>query len=426
MSGPLEEITAQLQSNDQVERGPATRKAGAFLRWAFLRDARPDITEGNEGSIGDDLRGRPVTEEDEERLVGHLHELFVGSIDRPDVDGLALLQAIGKAKPWLSARPFIDLLVEHREGLTEGEVHEIVHSLDTSLHLIRRDPRLARVAGAFKRQRARIVFADIAAGTRSDAYRCMPDDGRRILDAIANRVSDQIDEAREYTAQLRGTDEYHWATTRTILRERGIDPAATAVGGWIPEQSGPFLIMVQRGAPTFILELGYRGDEEVEVLAWRDLDPLRSYPYSLDVYAALVVLSDESPVTPDPIDVLVEDVTRSTNNLLRDEIFAWRGLRRFLVEHGLDPHRAILIDPVERWVRERAPVREGTLLCDGRLLEFIADVEHPSGVGVTQGEITRVRMWQVDGIQARLRHGVLIDAAFRLEANERRAQLGSE
>lgn len=131
-------------------------------------------------------------------------------------------------------------------------------------------------------------------------------------------------------------------------------------------------------------------------------------------------------MTPDPIDVLDEAVTRYTNDLIRDEMSGWRGLRRSLVDHGMDPSRAILIDPVERWVRGRTPVREGTLLCDGRLLEFVADVEHPSAIGVTQGEITRVRMWQVDEIQARLRHGALIDAAFRLEANERRTQLGSE
>jgi hypothetical protein len=407
-----------LRATDPLVRDRAFHESGNFLAWNFLRDARPDL-QGAVRDVDEALRRNPPTDEGDEHLVSMLWGLVLESIDRPEPGRVALLRAIGAAKPWISAPRFVDLLADHFDFLAEEEVHEIVHALDTSLHLIRADPRLAIVAAAFVRPRARIVLSEVA---HSSHNRCTQHDARRILEVIANRVSDQIGHARLFTPDLRDSAEEPWPTTRSSLRERGFELEETAIGDWIPEQAGPFLIVVSRNGRAGILELAYVGGNEVEFLQWSDLDPLRSYPYSLDVHAALVMLNEESPVAVDPVDVLIEAVQHETNDLRQDRegtFFRWGGLRRFLAEHRIDPDRALLFDASEGWF-EGTSRRVGVVLHEGRFLEFVTDVDYPSGVvGMGPPELSRVRMWQVDEIQARLQHGALIDAARRLEALER-------
>jgi hypothetical protein len=428
----LLELRARLRSSDSEDRRLAVRALGRLLETMFLRDVRPGIPDRGEDTVQHDAPG-PLTEDAEADLVAQLHELFLEVHDRSTGEAFELLSAIGKAKPWLSAPVFVDLLVGHEEALTADEVHEIVHSLDRSLHLSRVDPRMALVSRAFAPVRAMIVTHGIARRSPSAEHPCLPYDARQILDAIANPVTRRLDEAREYTSQLRGSDRDHWPSLRAILRDLDIDPQAAAIGEWIPEQSGPFLIVVSRAGRSMIVELGYvivRPDhtpliDPVELIGQEDLDPFRSYPYSIGVYAALVVLNEESPVTLDPVDALVDAVEQESSDLRgqrrsrrdgsfrSDGGFEWNGLRQFLIEHQIDPARSLLIGAEESWSNRRPHERSGTLIHLGRFYRFLADVEDPLG------DVTRVRMWQVDEVEARQLHGAFIDAALRLEARER-------
>jgi hypothetical protein len=52
------------------------------------------------------------------------------------------------------------------------------------------------------------------------------------------RPPPHCEEARRLTEALRTSDKPVWVAVREFLTQRGIDPHKSAVGEWVPEQSG--------------------------------------------------------------------------------------------------------------------------------------------------------------------------------------------
>lgn len=148
--------------------------------------------------------------------------------------------------------------------------------------------------------------------------------------------------------------------------------------------------------------------------AWKEVDsPLWRYIHSIAIHAAQVLLAEETPGIADPVEVLTEATEWLTIEMRTEGEGKWGNFRRFLVEHEIDPDRAISVD--SRVTFEPRPIeRVGIVLFEGRWFRFTADIDS------SLTNIDTVSTWErIDESEARILLGVKVEAAIRLAAREK-------
>jgi hypothetical protein len=113
----------------------------------------------------------------------------------------------------------------------------------------------------------------------------------------------------------------------------------------------------------------------------------------------------------DPLEILVERVERHTRQLRNDD--DWTPLRQAMLEAGVDPRRAVLVDWVQSLAVDAPPGRSGTLYANRQWFAFTASEDSPAG------RMAQVWTWRAsDEPEARDRHGALVDASLRVASKE--------
>ena len=136
-----------------------------------------------------------------------------------------------------------------------------------------------------------------------------------------------------------------------------------------------------------------------------------AYPESRAFAELLIDLSEETEAAPDPLEILVERVERDTLQLRSDD--DWTPLRQAMLEAGVDPRGAILVDWVHSLAVDAPPERSGTLYVNREWFAFTAGEDSPAG------RLEQVWTWRAsDEPEARDRHGPLVDAALRVASKD--------
>jgi hypothetical protein len=84
--------------------------------------------------------------------------------------------------------------------------------------------------------------------------RACADENIRVMDKPL-RPPPHREEARRLTEALRTSDKPVGVAVREFLTQRGIDPHKSAVGEWVPEQSGEVGVFVAPDRTAFELEV---------------------------------------------------------------------------------------------------------------------------------------------------------------------------
>jgi len=152
-----------------------------------------------------------------------------------------------------------------------------------------------------------------------------------------------------FTPLMRSSAEEQWPAVREFLKDRGVDPDRAAVGDVYPDQ-GLFIIVGVEDGRAFDLTTWFEPDDQTIYVIedWHELDDEGRFLNSDALYAAFALLSEEAEGVADPVEILVETVERYTRQLRSDD--DWVPLRQAMLEAGVDPRRAILVD----WVHSLA------------------------------------------------------------------------
>jgi hypothetical protein len=236
--------------------------------------------------------------------------------------------------------------------------------------------------------------------------------------ASMNRTDEALTEARLSTDSMRSRNDEYWPSLRLLLRQIGIVPELAAVGELSMEQLGPFVIVVTQDERAFAIQLELldpRDTSRIDIDHWKELErggPDRT-AYALPIYAALVILSDES--SHDPVSVLVENLKWKSEMMQQDVHGDWRAFRESIERHGIDPTRCVLIDWGDVASRDQETVRRGWLMWMGSVYAFFASVD------VTSQRVGAVTSWEeLDREAAERQTGALLEAAVRIQDSRER------
>ena len=227
-----------------------------------------------------------------------------------------------------------------------------------------------------------------------------------------NEIDRQVELAQMFTPLLRTSTNEQWPAVREFLKDRGVDPDRAAVGDVFPDQ-GLFIIVAAEDGRAFELTTWFEPDDETNYVieSWHELAGDGRDIHSGALYGAFALLSEETEGVADPVEILVETVERSTRELRHED--DWTPLRQAMLEAGVDPRRAILVDWVHSLAVDAPPERSGMLYVDGRWFAFTAGEDSPVG------RMEQVWTWRAsDEPEARDRHGPLVDAALRAASKE--------
>jgi hypothetical protein len=183
-AGTLRELGEQLRSRNVEERDRAAAETAMLLELHF----RP-IEPVNHPSyyvdvIREGLLGRPLKDGEELDLVALLREAFLSSDHDAPGGGASLLFAMSKAKPWIVAGHFVELLIDRLESLNEDELHQLVHGLEQFLWLEHDHPGFQRLMGELRRPGVRSAIARVGAKPATSVNSCMTEDAARILQRL--------------------------------------------------------------------------------------------------------------------------------------------------------------------------------------------------------------------------------------------------
>lgn len=221
-----------------------------------------------------------------------------------------------------------------------------------------------------------------------------------------------IELARMFTPLMRTSTEEQWPSVRQFLKDRGVDPARAAIGDVYQDQ-GLVIIVAAEDSRAFELTTWFEPEDQTSYLIedWHELDEEGRFRESDAVYGALVLLSEEIEAAADPLEILVDTVERYTRQLRSED--DWDPLRQVMLEEGVDPRRAILVDWVHSLAVDAPPERSGTLYANRDWFAFTAGEDSPAG------RLEQVWTWRAsDEPEARDRHGPLVDAALRVASKE--------
>jgi hypothetical protein len=151
-----------------------------------------------------------------------------------------------------------------------------------------------------------------------------------------------------------------WPAVREFLKDRGVDPDRAAVGDVFPDQ-GLFIIVAAEDGRAFELTTWFEPDDETNYVieSWHELAGDGRHIHTGALYGAFALLSEETEGVADPVEILVETVERTTRELRHED--DWRPLRQAMLEAGVDPRRAILVDWVHSLAVDAPPERRHAL-----------------------------------------------------------------
>jgi hypothetical protein len=128
-------LAAILNELADPERQAAAASEAAMLLEAAVRWP-PSNGEQSlyEDMIRPELRDRPLTRQESERIAGHIHEQLRKLPPRPiDQPGTALPWALGKAESEIAVPLLLDLIVHHWKRLTTAELDQLLKGLEYHL-----------------------------------------------------------------------------------------------------------------------------------------------------------------------------------------------------------------------------------------------------------------------------------------------------
>jgi hypothetical protein len=184
------------------------------------------------------------------------------------------------------------------------------------------------------------------------------------------------EEARDLTARMRQSDDPVWVAVRSFLGERSLGVTRCAIGVDIPEENGPFLVLVDSDRRAYSFEVQrVRKSEPLEVVLWRELhDDRDRFAYSWGIFAAMVLLDAERPSDSDPMDVLVGSVREATrpfraNRLSEHSMHPregfWTVVHAAIADHGHALAQVAVLD----WTMGTDGVELGLVLSNGSAVD---------------------------------------------------------